>query len=65
MEEVGPVEGKDLLHLQCHFGLDTEFPFVEWPVSFLRAAPDGTYRLSPEHDGHLSLFFSLKASRPI
>lgn len=22
-EEVGPVEGKDLLHLQCHFGLDT------------------------------------------
>src|SRR5207245_10996144 len=23
MEEVGPVEGKTLLHLQCHFGLDT------------------------------------------
>lgn len=23
IEEVGPVEGKDLLHLQCHFGLDT------------------------------------------
>lgn len=22
-EEVGPVDGKDLLHLQCHFGLDT------------------------------------------
>ena len=22
-EEVGPVEGKTLLHLQCHFGLDT------------------------------------------
>lgn len=21
--EVGPVEGKSLLHLQCHFGLDT------------------------------------------
>lgn len=23
LEEVGSVEGKDLLHLQCHFGLDT------------------------------------------
>src|ERR687891_1552005 len=22
-EEVGPVDDKDLLHLQCHFGLDT------------------------------------------
>ena len=22
-EEVGPVDGRDLLHLQCHFGLDT------------------------------------------
>jgi hypothetical protein len=21
--EVGPVEGRSLLHLQCHFGLDT------------------------------------------
>lgn len=23
IEEIGPVEGLDLLHLQCHFGLDT------------------------------------------
>jgi SAM-dependent methyltransferase len=23
IEEVGPVSGKDLLHLQCHFGIDT------------------------------------------
>jgi len=23
MEEIGPIEGKTLLHLQCHFGLDT------------------------------------------
>lgn len=23
VREVGPVEGKDLLHLQCHFGMDT------------------------------------------
>jgi SAM-dependent methyltransferase len=23
IDEVGPVEGRDLLHLQCHFGIDT------------------------------------------
>jgi SAM-dependent methyltransferase len=23
LEEIGPVKGRDLLHLQCHFGLDT------------------------------------------
>jgi SAM-dependent methyltransferase len=23
IEEIGPVDGKDLLHLQCHFGIDT------------------------------------------
>jgi SAM-dependent methyltransferase len=23
IEEIGPVEGRDLLHLQCHFGIDT------------------------------------------
>jgi SAM-dependent methyltransferase len=23
IDEIGPVEGKDLLHLQCHFGMDT------------------------------------------
>lgn len=42
-----------------------EFPFVEWPVSFLRPSPDGSYRLPPEHDGQLPLFFSLKATRSI
>jgi len=41
-----------------------EFPFVDWPISFLQPAPDGTYRLPPEHDRRLPLFFSLKASRP-
>ena len=41
-----------------------EFPFVEWPLSFLQPAPDGTHRLPPEHDGKLPLFFSLKASKP-
>src|SRR5947209_20006828 len=23
IEEIGPVQGKDLLHVQCHFGIDT------------------------------------------
>ena len=41
-----------------------EFPFVEWPVPFLQPASDGTYRLPPEHDGRLPLFFSLKATKP-
>jgi 2-polyprenyl-3-methyl-5-hydroxy-6-metoxy-1,4-benzoquinol methylase len=41
-----------------------EFPFVEWPLSFLQPAADGTHRLPPEHDGQLPLFFSLKASKP-
>ena len=41
-----------------------EFPFVEWPLSFLQPAADGTHRLPPEHDGKLPLFFSLKASKP-
>ena len=47
-----------------HIDFLHEFPFAEWPVSFLQLAPDGTYRLPPEHDGRLPLFFSLKASRP-
>jgi SAM-dependent methyltransferase len=41
-----------------------EFPFVEWPVSFLTPAGDGTYRLPPEHDGKLPLFYSFKATKP-
>ena len=49
-------------------GLHIEFlhevPVVEWPVSFLQAAADGTYRLPPGTDGELPLFFSLKASKP-
>lgn len=41
-----------------------EFPFSEWPISFLQPAGDGTYRLPPPDDGRLPLFFSLKASKP-
>jgi hypothetical protein len=29
IDEVGDVAGKDLLHLQCHFGIDT----LSWAVS--------------------------------
>jgi SAM-dependent methyltransferase len=41
-----------------------EFPFGEWPVSFLNPATDGTYRLPPENDGKLPLFFSIRATKP-
>lgn len=47
--------GIDFLH---------EFSFCEWPLSFLLPAADGTYRLRPEQDGRLPLFFSLKATKP-
>ena len=39
-----------------------EFTFCEWPVSFLLPGGDGRYRLPPELDGKLPLFFSLRAS---
>lgn len=79
IEEVGAVEGKDLAYGWNHglgeivtalanAGLRVdflhEFPFCEWPVSFLQAQADGTHRLPPEQDGRLPLFFSLKASKP-
>ncbi len=41
-----------------------EFTFCEWPVSFLLPGGDGRYRLPPELDGALPLFFSLRASKP-
>ena len=47
-----------------HIDFLHEFPFAEWPISFLEPAPDGTHRLPAEHDGKLPLFFSLKASKP-
>jgi len=40
-----------------------EFQFCEWPVAFLEPAADGTYRLPPDLDGKLPLFFSLRASK--
>ncbi len=45
-----------------HIDFLHEFPFAEWPISFLRPAADGTHRLPTEDDGKLPLFFSLKAS---
>lgn len=41
-----------------------EFPFVNWPVTWLVQAPDGTYRLPASAKGELPLFFSLLASKP-
>jgi SAM-dependent methyltransferase len=47
-----------------HIDFLHEFPFVEWPLSFLQRAADGTHRLAADNDGKLPLFFSLKASKP-
>jgi len=47
-----------------HIDFLHEFPFAEWPISFLRPAADGTHRLPTDDDGKLPLFFSLKASKP-
>jgi len=41
-----------------------ELDFVRWPTPFLVAGADGRYRLRPDADGRLPLFFSLKASKP-
>ena len=41
-----------------------EFPFVDWELEFLEERDDGTWRLPPDKDGMLPLFFSLKASKP-
>lgn len=50
--ELGPVEGKDLVHLQCHFGLDT----LSWArlgarvtgLDFSPTAVEGARRLADE-----------------
>jgi 2-polyprenyl-3-methyl-5-hydroxy-6-metoxy-1,4-benzoquinol methylase len=47
-----------------HIDFLHEFPFGEWPISFLQPAADGTHRLPPALDGKLPLFFSLRASKP-
>jgi SAM-dependent methyltransferase len=52
IEEVGPVEGLDLLHLQCHFGIDT----LSWArlgarvtgADFSEAAVDLARSVAPE-----------------
>jgi len=41
-----------------------EFPFVVWPVPFLEAQSDRTWRLPGELADRLPLFFSLRARRP-
>jgi hypothetical protein len=63
--------GKDLLHLQCHFGLDT----LSWArrgarVTGSYADPDapveaepGIWRLPEPDDARLPLLYSLKATK--
>jgi SAM-dependent methyltransferase len=40
-----------------------EFPFVEWPVSFLEKRDDGKWWPPDNAEGELPLFFALKASK--
>jgi hypothetical protein len=65
VSEVGDVAGKDLLHLQCHFGLHTEVV-----AHFVR--PGGFFYIAEAHpfawtfdddDARLPLLYSLKATR--
>ena len=41
-----------------------EFDFVEWPLDFLVECGDGRWRLPPDTEGQLPLFFSLRATKP-
>jgi SAM-dependent methyltransferase len=41
-----------------------EYPFVEWPVSFLERRDDGKFHLPESTEGELPLFFALKATKP-
>jgi ubiquinone/menaquinone biosynthesis C-methylase UbiE len=41
-----------------------EFPFVDWQLDFLSEADDGTWRLPPDVEGELPLFFSLLGVKP-
>jgi len=50
-----------------HAGLEIrslrEYPFIRWPVAFLREADDGTWRLPPDVRGELPQFFSILATK--
>jgi len=65
----GDVRGKSLLHLQCHFGMDT-IPFLAWRFfPWMERGADGWWRLPedprlPLGRGSLPLMFSLKAVGP-
>jgi SAM-dependent methyltransferase len=41
-----------------------EYPFVDWQLDFLEERPDGTWRLPPDVDGEMPLFFSILAVKP-
>ena len=65
-DEVGDVAGKDLLHLRCHFGLDT----LSWARRGARVTGAdfseravGQARLPEPDDARLPLLYSLKATK--
>jgi SAM-dependent methyltransferase len=41
-----------------------EYPFVDWQLDFLVEADDGTWKLPPDIEGELPLFFSILATKP-
>ena len=61
LEEVGDVAGKRLLHLQCHFGLDT----LSWePFPDTEKGEDRFMRFKdPQKRDMIPLMFSLKATK--
>jgi hypothetical protein len=76
VSEVGDVAGKDLLHLQCHFGLDTlawawrgaRTPTPPWrsrmfPFMVETEPSSGVWRLPEPDDARLPLLYSLKATK--
>ena len=58
IDELGDVRDRTLVHLQCHFGLDT---LSCWP--FLEKAGRRKWRM-PEGRPRLPLMYSLRARRP-
>jgi SAM-dependent methyltransferase len=69
LEELGDVKGKSLLHLQCHFGLDSlswaklgaEVTAVDFSEEAIRTAKDLSEETGIPVDFHCSNIYDLKA----
>jgi hypothetical protein len=63
---VGDVQGKTLLHLQCHFAIESvhEYPFAEWDMGFTVEGPGGTWVMPDSIRGEVPLSHSPRARKP-